>query len=70
LTHALGLTVLSTVLLVRPHRLEPGRTANKLVRELGLVLLVVRVDIVDLVSGIITAVVLEEVKEAHFVCVK
>ena len=59
----MGLPILSAVVLIRLHSLEPGRTAYKLMRELRLVLFVVGVDVVYLVSA--RSVILEEVKEAH-----
>jgi hypothetical protein len=50
-THRGGLAVLGAVLLVSLHGLEPGGAADKLVRELGLVLRVVGVDVAAGMSG-------------------
>jgi hypothetical protein len=50
-THRRGLAVLGAVLLVSLHGLEAGGAADELVRELGLVLRVVGVDVAARMSG-------------------
>jgi hypothetical protein len=62
-THALGLPVLLTVPLVCLHRFEAGGPTDELMGKLGLVLLIVGVDIVNLVAS--ASVVVEKVEEAH-----